>query len=272
MEEIQNTLGLNTNLNLDEDVTETESNGLMLDLNGFDGPIDLLLELAKKQKVDLLEVSVLDLAEQYINYIENAKRLNLEIAAEYLVMAAWIAFLKSKILLPEEESEELTTEELSEALAFQLKRLDAMRRVGKKLFELELLNKSRFSKGVDIGETKIIHFEDSTTLTDLIISYSSVIRNHNLSNYVPQLKKLETIESALNRLNKMLKQEHKWTQLSLFLPDGLNINNSIFDCSVLAATFSASLELVRTGDIELKQSVAFGDIFIRANKLRKING
>tara|TARA_B100000686_G_scaffold355182_1_gene470750 strand:+ start:2766 stop:3575 length:810 start_codon:yes stop_codon:yes gene_type:complete len=264
MEEIQNTLSSDNNFNAEAQFTEIESNNFHLDLNGFDGPIDLLLELAKKQKVDLLEVSVLDLAEQYISYIENAKRLNLEIAAEYLVMAAWIAFLKSKILLPEEELEGVSSEELSEALAFQLKRLDAMRNAGKKLFELELLNKNRFCRGVDIEETRIVNFEDNTTLTDLIISYSSVIRSQNLSNYVPQLKKLETIESALNRLNKMLKQEHNWKQLSLFLPEGLNINNSIFDCSVLAATFSASLELVRTGDIELKQSVPFGDIFIRS--------
>ena len=264
MEEIQNTLSVNASLNVDDDDIEIESNNLMLDLNGFDGPIDLLLELAKKQKVDLLEVSILELAEQYIDYIENVKRLNLEIAAEYLVMAAWIAFLKSKILLPVEDLEEVSSEELSEALAFQLKRLDAMRNVGKKLFELKLLNRNRFGRGVNIKETKIVNFEDSTTLTDLIISYSSVVRSQNLSNYVPQLKKLETIESALKRLNKMLKQEHNWKQLSLFLPEGLNINNSIFDCSVLAATFSASLELVRTGNIELKQSVPFGDILIRS--------
>jgi len=271
MEEIQNTLSSNSNFNIDEDITELDSKNFLLDLKGFDGPIDLLLDLAKKQKVDLLEVSILELAEQYISYIENAKRLNLEVAAEYLVMAAWIAYLKSKILLPEEELEEVSSDELSEALAFQLKRLDSMRSAVKQLFELKLLNKDRFCRGINIKETKIINFEDSTTLSDLIVSYSSIIRAKNRSDYIPQLKKLETIESALNRLNKMIGKDQDWKQLSLFLPEELNIKKSIYDSSVLAATFSASLELVRKGEIELKQSLPFGDIFIRAKKIRKVN-
>ena len=235
----------------------------LLDLGEFDGPIDMLLELARKQKVDLYNISILELAEQYIKYIENVKRLNLEVASEYLVMAAWIAFLKSKILIPDEEDDELSSEEMSEALAFQLRRLDAIKTAGSKLFELNLLNDTRFAKGQDIDEKKIINFEDSTNLTDLILSYSSLIRNQNLSEYVPKLKKLETIEVALERLNKMMGKHQDWRQLSLFLPEGLNINNSIYDCSVLAATFSASLELVRKGEIELKQSIPFGDIFLR---------
>ena len=109
-------------------------------------------------------------------------------------MAAWIAFLKSRILLPEEEEEEVSSEEMSEALAFQLRRLDAMRRVGNDLFELNLLYRDRFSKGINIEEKKIINFEDNTNLSDLIISYSALIRSQNLTDYVPKLKKLETIE------------------------------------------------------------------------------
>ena len=127
MEELHNNFVTSQDSNKNEDLETIESDDLFLNLEGFDGPIDLLLELAKKQKVDLYNISILELAEQYIKYIENVKKLNLEIATEYLVMAAWIAFLKSRILLPEEEEEEVSSEEMSEALAFQLRRLDAMR-------------------------------------------------------------------------------------------------------------------------------------------------
>ena len=263
MEELHNNFFTSQDSNKNEDLEIIESDDLFLNLEGFDGPIDLLLELAKKQKVDLYNISILELAEQYIKYIENVKKLNLEIATEYLVMAAWIAFLKSRILLPEEEEEEVSSEEMSEALAFQLRRLDAMRRVGNDLFELKLLHRDRFSKGINIEEKKIINFEDNTNLSDLIISYSALIRSQNLTDYVPKLKKLETIEVALSRLNKMMNSHQDWTQLSLFLPKGLDIRKSVYDCSVLAATFSASLELVKKGEIELKQSVPFGDIFLR---------
>ena len=117
--------------------------------------------------------------------------------------------------------------------------------MGNDLFELNLLYRDRFSKGINIEEKKIINFEDNTNLSDLIISYSALIRSQNLTDYVPKLNKLETIEVALSRLNKMMNSHQDWTQLSLFLPKGLDIRKSVYDCSVLAATFSASLELVK---------------------------
>ena len=264
MDELQNNLNINSNVHFDDEFQDANKEGFLLSIDGYDGPIDLLLDLAKSQKVDLLNISILELAEQYISYIKNAQKLNIEIASEYLVMAAWIAFLKSRILLPEDEEEEFSSEEISDALVFQLKRLEAIRRSGNKLFELNLLNESRFPRGCEVEEKEIINFEDSTLLKDLIISYSGVIRSKDLKYYVPKMQKLENIEDALSRLNRMLGQNNDWRQLSLFLPDGLDICKSVFDSSVLAVTFSASLELAKKGEIEIKQSKPFGDIFIRS--------
>ena len=133
-------LSKNENINIGKDI-------FVLSLGEFEGPIDLLLDLARKQKVDLKEVSILDLADQYLDFINNAKNLNLELAAEYLVMAAWLAYLKSKLLMPTEDEGELSGEDLSFALSFQLRRLNAMREAVKDLFNLSLLNKDRFVKG-----------------------------------------------------------------------------------------------------------------------------
>ena len=241
-----------------------QDNQFILNLNGYEGAIDLLLDLAKKQKVDLVNISILELANQYLDYVENAKKLNLEIAAEYLVMAAWLAFLKSKILLPEEVIEEMTGDELSEALKLQLNRLISMRESAKKLFELELLYVDRFPRGMISKGMKIVHKVDNTTLNDLLYSYTNIVRGHDLLDYVPTENKLETIESALKRLNKILNNNKEWEQLSLFLPESLSIEDKVFNSSVLAVTFSATLELAKKGELEIRQLNPFGDIFIRA--------
>ena len=139
MEEIKYNIDENSESSLEIKDNSLYDDVLLLNINGFEGAIDLLLELARRQKVDLLNISILELAEQYLKYVENANKLNLEIASDYLVMAAWLAFLKSKILLPEEEEDQFSGEELSEALRIQLSRLQSMREAGKKLFELDLL-------------------------------------------------------------------------------------------------------------------------------------
>ena len=139
MEEIKYNIDENSESSLEIKDNSLNDDVLLLNINGFEGAIDLLLELARRQKVDLLNISILELAEQYLTYVKNANKLNLEIAYDYLVMAAWLAFLKSKILLPEEEEEQLSGEELSDALRIQLSRLQSMREAGKKLFELDLL-------------------------------------------------------------------------------------------------------------------------------------
>ena len=266
MEEIKYNFDENSESSLEIKDNSLNDDVLLLNINGFEGAIDLLLELARRQKVDLLNISILELAEQYLTYVKNANKLNLEIASDYLVMAAWLAFLKSKILLPEEEEEQLSGEELSDALRIQLSRLQSMREAGKKLFELDLLYIDRFPKGIISKEIKIINIEDNTNLNDLLFSYSNIIRSKNLNDYKPPIKKLETIESALKRLNKLLNNDKDWQQLSLFLPEDLDINDNIFNSSVLAATFSATLELAKKGKVEIRQLNPFGEIFIR-NKL-----
>ena len=266
MEEIKYNIEANSEDSFDTNGISLNDDVLLLNINGYEGAIDLLLELAKRQKVDLLNISILELAEQYLQYVKNANKLNLEIASDYLVMAAWLAFLKSKILLPDEEEEELTGEELSNALKLQLSRLQSMRDASKKLFKLDLLYISRFPKGIISVEDKIIHVEDNTNLNDMLFSYSNVVRGKNLMNYQPPMKKLETIESALKRLNSLLNNDKDWQQLSLFLPEDLDHSDNVFNSSVLAATFSATLELAKKGKVEIRQLNPFGDIFIR-NKL-----
>jgi segregation and condensation protein A len=239
-------------------------NQFLLNITGYEGAIDLLLDLAKKQKVDLINISILDLANQYLDYVENAKKLNLELVSDYLVMAAWLAFLKSKILLPEEVIDEMSGVELSEALKLQLNRLQSMRESAIKLFDLNLLYKARFPRGMISEEKRIINTVDNTTLNDLLFSYTNVVRGHNMLDYVPPRKKLESIESALKRLNKILSNNKEWEQLSLFLPESLSTEDKVFNSSVLAATFSATLELAKKGELEIRQLNPFGDIFIRS--------
>ncbi len=266
MEEVKYNIEVNSEDSFEDSDNTLNNDILLLNINGYEGAIDLLLHLAKRQKVDLLNISILELADQFLKYVKNANKLNLEIASDYLVMAAWLAFLKSKILLPDEEDEELSGDELSEALKLQLNRLQAMRDAGKKLFDLERLYISRFPKGIISKEVKIIHIEDNTTLNDLLFSYSNVVRSKSLLNYEPPVKKLETIESALKRLNKLLFNDKNWQQLSLFLPEDLDNNDIVYNSSVLAATFSATLELAKKGKVEIRQLNPFGDIFIR-NKM-----
>ena len=263
MEEIKYNIEDNSEDSLEIIDNSLNNDVLLLNINGYEGAIDLLLELAKRQKVDLLNISILELAEQYLAYVKNANKLNLEIASDYLVMAAWLAFLKSKILLPEEEEDELSGEALSDALIIQLNRLQSMRDAGKKLFQLDLLYIDRFPKGIISKEEKIINIEDNTNLNDLLFSYSNIVRGKNLINYKPPLKKLETIESALSRLNKLLNNDKDWQQLLLFLPEDLDANDNIFNSSVMSATFSATLELAKKGKVEIRQLNPFGEIFIR---------
>ena len=264
MQEIQHSYDYNKANIIDVIDADSKDNIFSLNINGYEGAIDLLLDLAKKQKVDLINISILELANQYLDYVENVKKLNLEIAAEYLVMAAWLAFLKSKMLLPEEVIEEMSGEELSEALKLQLNRLQSMRLAAANLFDLDLLYQNRFPRGSISKNEQVINKIDNTSLNELLFSYTNIVRGHNLIDYVPTVKKLESIESALKRLNKILSTNKEWEQLSLFLPENLSSDDNIFNSSVLAATFSATLELAKKGELEIKQLKPFGDIFIRS--------
>ena len=233
-----------------------------VNLDGYEGPLDLLLTLAKEQKVDLLEISILDLASQYLNFIDQMKRIDIDLAADYIVMASWLAFLKSKLLFPIEDDEDVSAQELSAILAFRLRRLEAMREVGSSLLTRDREGIHVFRRGMPEPIFLIKNFNHKDTLFDLISSYSG-LRNRNYDNkWKPRVFSIFSIEDARNRLEKMLGTAIDWTKIEDFLP----INNDtteegiLFRRSSLASIFSASLELSKEGLIEISQNKNFGSI------------
>jgi segregation and condensation protein A len=235
---------------------------LHLDLDGFEGPIDVLLTLAREQKVDLKKISILELADQYLAFVARARRLRLEIAADYLVMAAWLAYLKSRLLLPEPPADgEPSGAELAAALAFQLQRLEAMQKAGRDLMGLPQYGLHFFGRGlpepVKILEKPVY----KVTLYDLLKAYGTYPgrRNEGLLQITPM--NLFSMDDALHRIGEMLGQVLDWTTLQTFLPPGLQ--RGLPRRAALAATFAASLELARTGRIELRQERLFGPIYMR---------
>ena len=236
-----------------------------VNLDGYEGPLDLLLTLAKEQKVDLLEISILDLASQYLNFIDQMKRIDIDLAADYIVMASWLAFLKSKLLLPIEDDEDVSAQELSAILAFRLRRLEAMREVGSSLLTRDREGIHVFRRGMPEPIFLIKNFNHKDTLFDLISSYSG-LRNRNYDNkWKPRVFSIFSIEDARNRLEKMLGTAIDWTKIEDFLP----INNDtteegiLFRRSSLASIFSASLELSKEGLIEISQNKNFGSIMVK---------
>ncbi len=241
-----------------------------VNLDGYEGPLDLLLTLAKEQKVDLLEISILDLASQYLNFIDQMKRIDIDLAADYIVMASWLAFLKSKLLLPIEDDEDVSAQELSAILAFRLRRLEAMREVGSKLLTRDREGVHVFRRGMPEPIFLIKNFNHKDTLFDLISSYSG-LRNRNYDNkWKPRVFSIFSIEDARNRLEKMLGTTIDWTKIEDFLP----INNDtteegiLFRRSSLASIFSASLELSKEGVIEISQNKNFGSIRFKVKETK----
>jgi segregation and condensation protein A len=235
---------------------------LVLDLDGFEGPIDALLALARDQKVDLRKISILELADQYLAFIARARKLRLEIAADYLVMAAWLAYLKSRLLLPEPPADgEPSGAELAAALAFQLQRLEAMQQAGKALMALPQLGLDFFQRG-EPEPAKIIEVPVwDVTLFDLLKAYGTHPgrRREGMLRIAPL--NLFSMDDALKRIGEMLGHIPDWTMLRKFLPDGMD--TPLQHRAALAATFAASLEMARSGRLELRQEATFGPIFLR---------
>ncbi len=239
---------------------------LVLDLDGFEGPIDLLLTLARQQKVDLTKISILTLAEQYLSFITAAKQLRLEIAADYLVMAAWLAYLKSRLLLPEtEEDEEASGPELAEALTFQLRRLDSMRDAGEKLLVMPRLGRDVFARGAPEGMEVIRTPVYEVSLYDMLKAYGDNRRRATASQLTIEASQLFSLGEAIERLRGIIGHVGDWTSLSAFLPDGLS--DGIVRRSAVASTFAASLELVKEGRADIRQSSAFGPIFVKGKEM-----
>ena len=248
---------------------------LVVDLEGYEGPIDVLLALARQQKVDLLHISILALAEQYLAFIDEARRLRLEIAADYLVMAAWLAYLKSRLLLPaEEEDEDPSGPEMAEALAFQLRRLESMRTAGENILQLPRLGRDVFSRGKPEGVKirRIPVYELS--LYELLKAYGDQQKRHQSGPLEITASEIYSVDDALERLEAILGRLPDWKTLEAFLPDGIR-GTGFVRKSALASTFVASLELAKSGRLELRQAGVFGPIYLRSraqNDNQKLSG
>ena len=241
-----------------------ESEQLLLYLGDFDGPIDMLLALARDQKVDLTKISILALATQYLDFIEKARALRLEVAADYLVMAAWLAYLKSRLLIPQEENKqaEPSAQDLADALQFQLRRLEAMRKVANDLFNLPRLGFNVFGRGEPEGlRTEYIAKYDMT-FYDLLKAYGDIKQRQSNSVYKLNPVKLFSVEEAIDRVTNMLGGIPKeWVSLFMFLPGGLN--DRIVKRSAVASTFGGALEMAKRGLIQIQQEKNYGPIYIR---------
>lgn len=236
---------------------------LIVDVDGYEGPLDLLLTLARVQKVDLMKISVLHLAEQYLAFIEQARSLRIELAADYLVMAAWLAFLKSRLLLPPDpEAEGPSAEEMAAHLAFQLERLAAMRQAAAQLMGRDRLGISRFRRGSPETVAKKRRTEWQAGLIDLMRAYARLKTRDEFRPYAFDRQDVFTMEQALDRLRGLIGYAGDWTDLSDFLPDGW-ASGGARRRSATAATFAASLELARQGRIEIRQPGPFAPISFR---------
>lgn len=236
---------------------------LIVDVDGFEGPLDLLLTLSRTQKVDLRKVSVLQLAEQYLAFIDQAKELRIELAADYLVMAAWLAFLKSRLLLPPDPTEEGPSgEELAAHLAFQLERLSAMRDAAAKLMARDQLGRDFFARGIPEDVTRSRKVTYTATLLDLMQAYSRIRTRDEFRPFVMDRDHIFTMEQALERMRGLIGFAGDWSDLTSYLPEGWEMDPARRR-SATAATFAASLELAKAGQIELRQGDMFAPIQIR---------
>ncbi len=246
-----------------------EADALLLNLDGYEGPIDVLLEMARTQKVDLREISILQLARQYLGFIERAKDLRLDLAAEYLVMAAWLAYLKSRLLIPrsQDDSNEPSGEAMAEALQFQLRRLEAMRQAADKLMNRPQLGRDVFARGMPEGLKTAYNANYQVSLYDMLKAYGDIRRRAENSTYELPVFNIMTMEEAVERMRKMLGNLPRsgphsvWTTLQSFLPE--NIKDPLLMRSSLASTLTAGLELAKQGKVEIRQDGLFRPIYLR---------
>jgi segregation and condensation protein A len=237
------------------------SDRLTLDLDGWEGPLDLLLTLARTQKVDLREISILALVEQYLAFIHDAKKLRLEIAADYLVMAAWLAYLKSCLLLPKDEEADPSPEELALRLQLRLQRLSAMREAGARLLGRDRLGRDVFVRGAPEGLRVIRKAAWQVELYDLISAYGAIRARSEPVVHIVSRRPVMTLEEALMRVERLLGITMEWSELKSFLPE---TQDAGFRKSALASSFVAALELARKGKLELDQESQFAPLYIRA--------
>jgi segregation and condensation protein A len=236
---------------------------LIVDVDGFEGPLDLLLTLSRTQKVDLRKISVLQLAEQYLGFVEQARTLRIELAADYLVMAAWLAFLKSRLLLPPEPGDDgPSAEDLAAHLAFQLERLQAMRDAAARLMARDQLGRDFFARGVPEDLTHHRKVTWTATLLDLMRAYAMIRTKDEFRPFVLDREHVYTMEQALDRMRGLIGYAGDWATLTSFLPEGWEVT-PMARRSALAAHFAAVLELAKRGQVTLRQGETFSPIELR---------
>lgn len=248
---------------LPRDAAAIEAETLLVAVDGFEGPLDLLLMLARTQRVDLARISVLKLAEQYLDFVEEARALRIELAADYLVMAAWLAYLKSRLLLPKPAADDAPSgEEMAAALAFRLERLAAMRRAAAELMARDQLGRDFFARGMPETVAVERHTAWSVTLADLLKAYARVTTRAEYRPLALDQREVFSVEAALERLRTVIGANADWSKLAAFLPDAWRADPGRRR-SAVASTFSAMLELARMGEIEIRQETVFAPIFLR---------
>ncbi len=243
------------------------SSALIVEVAGYEGPLDLLLAMARTQKVDLGKISMLALAEQYLAFVANAEQLRLEVAADYLVMAAWLAYLKSRLLLPREEAsfEQASAEEMARRLAFRLLRLDAMRDAAAQLMTRKRFGIDIFARGQPEGMRTIRQTEHTAQIYDLLTAYAEMRRRTITVVHVVRARTVWSIMDARQRLEQLIGESPGgWLQLDLFLERYLSAPED--GRTALASSFGASLELAREGLVELHQEEVFGPLFMRQRR------
>ena len=239
-----------------------QSNAFNVDLNQFSGPLDLLLDLAKSQKVKIEDISITKLADQFLEYISKAEKLNLDIASEYLVMATWLAYLKSKLLLPQTEEDEFKVDEVAEKLKLQLKKLELIRLLSDQMLKKKRLGRDIFMRGIK-GKIKSIYSEKySVNLYDLLKSYSTIYMQKDFQKInIPKLP-VFTTEDGINRIKRFLNNLNDWKNINALYTENF-MKSKDQKKTGIAGLFAGSLELVKEGNLQIKQEKIFDDIFIK---------
>ncbi|NBN77892.1 segregation/condensation protein A [Microvirga tunisiensis] len=244
---------------------------LVVDVDGFEGPLDLLLTLARNQKVDLQRISILALVEQYLAFVADARRMRLELAADYLVMAAWLAYLKSRLLLPEQKDEdEPTGEELAAALAFRLQRLEAMRKAAEALMSHNRLGRDVFPRGAPQPLSVQRKSVFDATIYDLLTAYASQRQRQSVTSVRVRRRTVWSLQEARDLLARLVGEMADWTPINAYLVDYLADESE--RATVIASTFCASLEMVREGHLEVRQGEVFAPIYLRRRREKRDGG
>lgn len=248
-----------------DDIALRPEDTLIIDVRGFEGPLDLLLTLARTQKVDITRVSILDLAEQYLEFIRKARHMRLELAADYLVMASWLAYLKSRLLLPVvEEDEEPTGEEMAAALAKRLKQLEAMRAAAEALQKRNLLGRDVFSRGMPEPMVATKRSEYEADLVDLLRAYAHQRQTNVRLPVVIAERVVLDLKEARDILTRLVGDYAEWVPLDRLL--GSHLDDGSRRVSVVASSFAAALELVREGAVQVRQDEHFAPLMIRSGR------